>query len=113
MFTERLSLIWFPLATPGGQVTIFAEQFGAGEFQLKVAPAGVEVSVTFSDVPEQMSVVAGGFTDAVAMIVTVLEDSGPDPHSALIPETLITLGPGVALNGKDIDTVGTVVVTLP
>ena len=45
MLTDRISVIWVALFCPDGQLVIFAEQFGAGLVQLKVAPGGVEVSV--------------------------------------------------------------------
>jgi len=66
-----------PPELPGGQATILALQDGGAEFQLNVAPGGVDARVILVDVPEQIDFVKGGSTTGLGLIETASEEVGP------------------------------------
>ena len=90
-------MVW--LLRPAGQDIIFAEQVGAGELQLKVLPAGVELNVQLVDAPEQMVLVKGALAVGSGLIFTTREDVGPFPWQLVfVPYTRML--PEVALVAK-------------
>ena len=56
---------------------MFEVQVGGGVTQLKRAPAGVEVSVTFVFDPEQILSAKGAFREGEGLIVMAREEVGP------------------------------------
>jgi len=46
--------IWVWLTSPGGQLRILEVHVGGGEFQLNIAPGGIEVRGRFTLLPEQI-----------------------------------------------------------
>jgi hypothetical protein len=75
-------------------------QFGTGVVHEKVAPEGVDVSVVFTDVPEQILLENGALTSGIGLIVTGSDVVGPAMATQLVLVPKTSMLPEVAPAAK-------------